>query len=358
MEEGPLVFDDPERPRPGRQISFPALHQGDILCPMRTPCMAAALLAAILVGFLTGSAQGQELTAAFATELEFAPAPLALTDASFTLRLGATVADTTFLSQTQFSLLALESQLFSLLLDLGELSVTDRLLFAPGLVFERNELRAQLGRGAFHLAAEAILEELGPPSPDVNPGLVVEAGVRSALGVGLTSFTGFGTTQVVEDFTTVLPCLPLDVECLDGPRPDDRPDRLVVKPFVFTEEAVRVDIALGGVTIAATPLFTLTGFTRLFLEAEVALQEPVELRFWARSTLDPSFLLVRQDALLQVALGPVAWRAVTRFAGIPLVFEEQTFKLVVNVSGFHAFSAVIFDAGGLTELRVGLGFRF
>lgn len=312
----------------------------------------------VRVGFLVGSAQGQELTAAFASELTFTPVPLALSDARFTLQLGTAVADATFESQTQFGLRALESQLFSLGLDLGELSVADRLLFASGLVFERNELRAQLARGAFYLAAEAILEELGPPGPDVNPGLVVEAGVRSALGVGLTSFTGFGVTRVVEDRVTVLPCLPLEIACLDGPRPDDRPDRLVTKPFVFTEEAVRVDLELGEVTIAATPLFTLGGFTKLLLEAEVTLTEPVELRFWVRSTLDSSLLLVRQDALLQVALGPVAWRAVTRFAGAPLLFEEQTFKMRIALGGFYAFSAGIFDPGGLTELRMGLGFRF
>ena len=322
--------------------------------------LCVALFVAVSTGIGTGTGYAQELTAAFAAELLFVPAPLALADASFTLLLGASVADATLLGQTRFGLLALESQLFSLLLELGDLAVVDKLLFLDTLVFERNELRAELvgGGGAFRLAAEAILEELGPPSPDVNPGLVIEAGVRSALGVGLTSFTGFGVTRVVEDFVTVLPCLPLDVGCLDGPRPDDRPDRLVVAPFVFTEQAVRVDLALGAVRLAATPLFTLGGFAKLLLDAEVRLQSPLAVRFFARSTLDPLLVWVRQDVILQVALGPVSWRTMTRFAGVPLLLEEQTFKLVVNVSGFHAFSAVLCDAGGLTELRVGAGFRF
>ncbi len=304
-------------------------------------------------------AWGQELTAAFAAELTFAPS-LSLSAGRFTLQLGASLRDVVFRSQTQFGLLALDSQLFSLTLDVGDLSVTDRLLFLDVLVFQRNELRAELSskERAFRLAAEAILEELGPPGPDINPGLVVEAGVRSALGVGLTSVTGFGVVRVVEDLETVLPCLPLEVGCLDGPRPDDRPDRLVVAPFVFTEEAVQLDLRRGPVTLAATPIFTLGGFTRLLLDVSLFVTGPVEVRFFARSTLDSLLLLVRQDVMLQVVRDPVAWRAVTRFAGVPLVFEEQTVKLAVNVRGFHAFSAVIFDLGGLTELRVGLGFRF
>jgi len=297
----------------------------------------------------------QQFSSSFATELAFQPVPLLLTSTQFTLLLAVTVADTTFASQTRFDLMAFESQLFSLGLTLGELALKDKLLFQPALTFERNELFASLEMNGFHLAVEALLEELGPPGPDINPGLVIEAGGRSTLGIGLMSFTGFAVTQVAEDLVTVLPCSPIELRCLGGTFPDDRLDRLVVKPFVFSEQAVRVDLTLGSITLAATPIFTLGGFTRLLLEATLRLEG---LRFTTLSTLDPALFLTRQLILFEASLGPLSWRALTLLSGPPLAFDLQTFKARLSLSGFSLFTTAIFDAGGLSELRAGAGFSF
>jgi len=318
--------------------------------------VAAVAMSLFVVTVITNPAYGQQFSAAFASELSFQPVPLLLSSTEFTMLMAVTVADTTFASQTQFDLTAFKSQLFSLELALGELALTDRLLFQPALTFERNELLASLEMNGFHLAVEALLEELGPPSPDVNPGLVVEAGGRSAIGIGLRSSTGFAVAQVAEDLITVLPCSPIELGCLGGTFPDDHSDRLVVKPFVFSEQAVRVDLTLGSITLAATPIFTITGLSRLLLEATLQLEE--NLRFTSLSTLDPALALTRQAVLFEASLGPLSWRALTLLSGPPIVFEAQTFKTRLSLSGFDVFTTVIFDALGLSELRLGAGFSF
>lgn len=299
-------------------------------------------------------AGAQDFEASFASELTFQPLPLMLTSAEFTLLVGITVSDAAFFSQTRFDLAAFRSQLFSLRLTLGELLVDDRLLFAPGFAFERNELRASLAMRGFDIAVEALLEELGPPSPDVQPGLVLEAGGRSSLGIGVTSVTGFGVSRVVEDHVTVLPCLPIDLACLGDGFPDTRPDRTVAKPFVFTEQAVRVDIRVGDVTLAATPLFTLAGLTKLLLEADLAFDSP-HLRFSSTSTLDGALWLVRQEVAIEVVLAPLGWRATTRFSGAPIAFEDQTFKARLRVSGLSLYTTVVFTSIGFQEFRIGAG---
>lgn len=315
------------------------------------------LIAVVMISFvITNPVYGQQFSAAFASELSFQPVPLLLSSTEFTMLMAVTVADTTFASQTQFDLTAFKSQLFSLELTLGELALTDRLLFQPALIFERNELLASLEMNGFHLAIEVLLEELGPPSPDINPGLVIEAGGRSALGIGLKSFTGFAVTRVVEDLTAVLPCSPIEIRCLSGTFPDDQFDRLIVKPFVFSEQVVRVDLTLGSITLAATPIFTITGLSRLLLEATLQLEE--DLRFTSLSTLDPTLVLTRQLVLFEASLGPLSWRALTLLSGPPIVFEAQTFKTRLSLSGFNVFTTVIFDALGLNELRLGAGFSF
>jgi hypothetical protein len=325
----------------------------------RTPlAIACALLLGIWIYADPPAVHAQELSAGFASELAFQPVPIALTSTEFTLLLGITVADAKFLSQVQFDLTAFQSQLLALELSLGELAVSDRLLFRPAFVFERNELFASLDAAGFRIAAEVLFEELGPPSPDINPGLVIEAGGRSSLGIALTSFTGFGTTQIAEDFLTVLPCFPLEPACLGDGFPDDKFDRLVVKPFLFTEQAVRVEATFfPGITLAVTPLFTFAGLTKALLEIELAPPD-LGLRFVSISTIDPAWALLRQTILLEGALGAFGWRSHTVFSGPPILFESQTFKTRVSVRGLSLETTMIFSAVGLSEVRLGVGFVF
>ncbi len=324
------------------------------------------VLFAIGAGLLTGtlalavalSAQAQEFSAAFAAELGLQPPPAFISSADFTLLLGVSVADASFTSQTRYDLTAFQSQLFSLELSLEDaLMIQNHLLFQPALVFKRNELRALLGRLGFRLAAEIILEDLGPPGPDVHPGLVIEAGGRSELGFGLTSVTGFGVTRIVEDLITVIPCLPLELTCLDSPYPDERFDRLVAPSFVFSEQAIRLDLTVGQVTLAATPLFTASGFAKVLLELELLLSE-LGLHFSAMSAFDSTPALIYQALKLEATLGPIQWRSVTTFAGMPIFFDTQTFKLIITLKNFSLLTAVIFTPAGLSELRLGVGFAF
>jgi hypothetical protein len=321
-------------------------------------------LIAVGIGLLAGalvvalSARAQEFSAAFAAELGLQPPPAFISSTDFTLLLGVTVADAWFVSQTRYDLTAFQSQLFSLGLSLEDvLIVQNRLLFQPALVFKRNELQAFLGQLGFRLAAEVLLEDLGPPGPSVHPGLVIEAGGRSELGLGLISVTGFGVTRVVEDLVTVIPCSPLELACLNGPYSDDRFDRLVAPSFVFSEQAIRLDLTVGQVTLAATPLFTASGFAKLLLELELLLSE-LGLRFSAISTFDPTPALVYQALKLEVTSGPLQWRSVTTFSGAPIFFDTQTFKLILTLKNFSLLTTVILTPAGLGELRLGVGFAF
>jgi len=322
-----------------------------------------AIFVAIFVAFILmlGAKPGsaQDFSAAFAAELRFQPAPFSLNTTLFDLLLAASVSDTRFVSHTQFDLSGLRSQQFTIDLLIGALTASDRLLFKPSLDFERNSLALYIRMLGFNLALETILEELGPPSPDINPGLVIEAGGRSSLGVGITSFTGFGVTQIVEDVQTTFACLSLELRCLGDDFPDDEFDRQVVKPFLFSEQAVQVDFTIKPVKLLLTPVFTLSGFDRLLLEANFILSNPL-VRFSSISTLDTSGLiqLTRQQILFEIEVGSVGWRALTILAGSPITFESQTVKLRVSALGFNLYTTVIFNMSGLNELRFGAGLAF
>ncbi len=307
------------------------------------------------------AARAQQFSAGFAGELSFVPAPPFFNGANFDLLLSVTVAGAAFNSETQFSLSALSAQLFSIRLTLGALQVHDQLLFAPAINFKRNELLAALEMGGVRLATEVLLADLGPPgAPNINPGLIIEVGGRSQLGLGLHSFTGFGVTRLVQDLDTTLPCDLSELACLGSSHPDGQPDKLVSAPFVFSEEAVRADLAFSGsfgqVTLAATTLFTLAGFNGELIEADLKI-EPPGVRFAAVSTFDSGFALTRDTILFEATLGPFAWRGLTIFSGAPIAFAEQDFKLRLTFGGFSAFSTIIFAPVGLSELRLGLGVK-
>jgi len=301
----------------------------------------------------------QTFSAGFASELVFGPVAPFFRLANFDLRLGVTVGSTAFASETQFNLSAFSSQLFSIWLTLGALSVKDQLLVEPVITFKRNEFLAALESGGLRVATQVLFVDLGSPgSPDINPGLIVEAGGLSQLDVGLHSFTGFGVTRLVEDFDTVLPCPLPELFCLGSGHPDDQPDKLVVKPFAFSEEAVRLDLAsspsFGQVTLAATTIFTATRFTKELIEADLRITPP-SVRLAAISTFDASFSLIRDTIVVETIVGPVAWRSLTIFSGTPIAFAEQDFKLRVTFGAVSTFVTAILDAAGLNELRFGLG---
>lgn len=315
------------------------------------------LLSLLGVWLFATEVQAQQFSAAFGAELQFTPAPITLNATIFDVLLAVSVSDAAFSSLTTFDLLTFQSQLFSIELLVGGLVVRDRLLFEPALDFKKNSLNIAIQMLGFRLGATALLEELGPPSPDVNPGLVVEAGGRTSFGIGLTSFTGFGVAQIVEDIVTTEPCISIELRCLGDPYPDDQFDRIVVKPFIFNEQAIRVDAQIHGVTFGITPLLTLSGFTKLLIDASLSISNP-NLRFASFTTLDSSFFLARQMILFEASIGPIGWRALTIFSGVPIVFEAQTFKMRFSYAGFNLYTTAIFTTIGLGEIRLGAGFNF
>lgn len=317
------------------------------------------VLLLVLVGVCVAerAASGQEFSAAFASELQFTPAPFTLSATIFDIFLAASISDASFSSLTTFDLLTFQSQQFAIELLVGGLLVRDRLLFEPALEFKKNSLNINIQMLGFHLGATAILEELGPPSPDINPGLVIEAGGRTSLGFGITSFTGFGTAQIVEDLATTEPCITIELRCLGDAFPDDEFDRVVVKPFIFSEQAIRIDAQIQGLTFGVTPVLTLTGFSKLLIDASINISNP-DLRFASFTTLDAPFFLARQMVLFEATIGPIGWRAMTIFSGVPIAFEAQTFKMRFSYLGFNLHTTAIFTAIGLSEIRLGAGFSF
>ncbi len=304
------------------------------------------------------SIRAQELTGGFYTELTLEPS---LTTSLHSLvYLDASFKGVTFRSETVFDLISLDTQSFQLSFTIGILAIREEVVFkGPGFSFSRNDLLASVTLAGLDLGINFLLEN----STGINPGLVIKLGGKTGLGIGLYSYTGFGTTEIAEDledrgktdlcntetwsFACRRPLIQLDAD----------PDREVKSPFVFTEEVVRLSFDVDSFTFLSDTKFTGAGFDQEVFSAGYAFDDP-DILFTSTSVFDNTVSFAEQVFRLEAGIAEqVNFYSVTYISGPPLSFSNQEFKFKLEIEGFRLLLTTLFDTGGFSKLSLCLGFE-
>lgn len=320
------------------------------------------IIVVVLALFFSTPAQAQELHGGFLTELSLtSPFPPSISLKSL-IYLSASFRGVSFTSETVFNLASLDTQTFNLSFTIGILAVEEELVFkGPTFSFHRNDLLGSVSLAGLDLGVNVLLEDLPPPPGGLNPGLVVKIGGKTALGIGVYSFTGFGASEVAEDLVDIggTDLGNTETWSFNCRRPlfdlDAEPDRQVIPIFVFTEEVVRLSLAIDDFEFLSDTKFSGTGFDQEVLTVGYSFAKP-EVLFTSTSVFDNTFSFAEQIFRLKAAVvKTVHFFSVTRLSGPPLSFTEQEFKIELAIEGFRFILSTLFDMGGFSQFSLYLG---
>ncbi len=310
-------------------------------------CLGGGTLAA-----QTGSA-GLGFGGSVGLSFTYTPVPPFSFNIASELTLGLQIAGFAFSSATDFDLSGFQSQKFAASISLGAVQIGDDIRFEP--LFSWNQLSVNAQILGVNAGVDLILADIGAvQTPTYSMGAVLELSSGVVCGFSITSLTGFGATDLVNEiggvtapFSDKLLGLFNHLDALFAP--STPLDVTIVPGFSFEEQLVRLEIDESGLLASTTTWFNETGFSQETLELGYRFDDP-SLAFLSAFTFDQAFSISGVDLILDLRIDPVQFTSQTSFATaappspLPVAFADQRFAVSVQVCGVTVTSATTFDA--------------
>jgi len=299
----------------------------------------------------TGSA-GLGFGGSVGLSFTYTPVPPFSFNIASELTLGLQIGGFAFSSATGFDLSGFQSQEFAASISLGAVQIADYIRFRP--TFEWNKLSVDAQILGVNGGVDLILANLGAiQTPTYSMGMVLELSSGVVCGFSITSLTGFGATDLVNEIGGV--DAPFSHKLLglfthlDALFASSAPLEVTIVPgFAFEEQIVRLEVDEAGLLASTTTWFDSAGFAQETAELGYRFDDP-HLAFLSAFTFDSSFSISNVDLILDLHIDPVRFTSRTSFAAaappspLPVAFAGQGFAVSVVICGVSVTSETTFD---------------
>ena len=323
----------------------------------------ALVVIAVAVG-LTAAANDLGFSGNVGLEVTYTPVPPASFNIGADFTLGFEVSGFSFASVTGFDLAGFQSQVVSLAVDLGAVQIAEEIRFEP--TFSWNNVSVDLAIVGVEIGVDWILANIGTvQTPDYSMGTVIELSSGIVCGFSITSLTGFGAIDLVNqlggiDAPISYRVLQLfnDIDALCAP-PIEL-DVTIVDGFYFEEELVRLEVDYLGLLASSSVWFDFAGLSSMLFELGYRFDDP-SMQFLTSLTIDGSFAVTGLDFMVDVQIDPVRFTSQTSFveavapSPIAIIFGSQRFALSFAICDIIVTTTTGFDASFMfSELLIGL----